>query len=228
MTMTHKIYLIKHLDTGMGYVGITSRDLLARWKQHHSDTHSALYEVLRTDSHRMTMELLEEFEDRDQALKAEQQYIRKLETAQPNGWNRQVTHFYEGNRGWKPYFVPIRYEPNNYDTYFVPPTVHSFDVSKFILESPTPQNGTIVCCPVCGKNRLSMYGRPDIRRRSFTCFFVCHYCHRNSFRDIKGPRGGFGQTICIDPKPYELTINMDCQSGDFRIGMLVTKKDDES
>ena len=224
--MTHKIYLIKHLDTGMGYVGVTSRDLLVRWKQHHSDTNSALYEILRTDSHRMTMELLNEFEDRDQALKEEQKYIRKLGTAQPNGWNRQVTSFYEGDRGWKPYFVPIRYEPNNYDTYFVPPTVHHD--SFFSFTTFTPQNGTIVCCPVCGKNSLSMWGRPDIRRRSFTGYFVCHYCHRNSFREIKGPRGGSGHTIVKDPSPYELKINMDCQSGDFRIGMLVTKKDDES
>jgi len=200
--MSIKIYLIKHIDTGMGYVGVTSRDLLVRWREHHSDSYSALYEILRTDSHRMTMELLEEFEDRDQALKAEQQYIHKLGTAQPDGWNRQVTYFYQGDNGWMPYYVPLRYENDNSSTKGVP----------------------TVCCPICGMNRLSMYGIPDIRRRSFECAFICSYCHRNSHRRIKGPRGGYGTTIVTNPRPYTLIINLDGTNGDFHIGMFVTQK----
>jgi predicted GIY-YIG superfamily endonuclease len=88
--MTHKIYLIKHLDTGMGYVGITGDELGKRWYQHLHDKNGALYTALRAEGHRMTMELIEEVETREEALAKEQQYIHALGTAQPAGWNRQV------------------------------------------------------------------------------------------------------------------------------------------
>ena len=88
--MTHKIYLIKHLDTGMGYVGITGDELGKRWYQHLHDSASAVYKTLRADGHRMTMELLEEVHTREEALIKEQQYIHSLGPAQPTGWNRQV------------------------------------------------------------------------------------------------------------------------------------------
>jgi predicted GIY-YIG superfamily endonuclease len=88
--MTHKIYLIKHLDTGMGYVGITGDELGKRWYQHLHDPKGALYTALRAEGHRMTMELIEEVETREEALAKEQQYIHALGTAQPAGWNRDV------------------------------------------------------------------------------------------------------------------------------------------
>jgi hypothetical protein len=88
--MTHKIYLIKHLDTGMGYVGITGDELGKRWYQHMHDKNGALYKALRAEGHRMSMELLEEVATREEALIKEQQYIYALGTAQPNGWNRRV------------------------------------------------------------------------------------------------------------------------------------------
>lgn len=88
--MSYKIYLIKHLDTDMKYVGITGADLPTRWQQHYNDTNSAIYKALRTQGHRMTMELLEEVTTKPEALKREQEYIRSLGTATPNGWNRQV------------------------------------------------------------------------------------------------------------------------------------------
>ena len=88
--MTHKIYLIKHLDTGMGYVGITGDELAKRWYQHLHDPASAVYKALRNEGHRITMELLEEVETRGEALLREQEYIHSLGTAQPTGWNRQV------------------------------------------------------------------------------------------------------------------------------------------
>ena len=88
--MTHKIYLIKHIDTGMGYVGITGDELGKRWYQHYHDPKGALYTALRTEGHRMAMDLLEEVETREEALIKEQQYIHTLGTAQPNGWNRDV------------------------------------------------------------------------------------------------------------------------------------------
>jgi len=89
--MSWKIYLIKHLDTDMKYVGITRNDLIARWEQHRADTNSAVYKALRTEGYRMTMELLEEVATKPEALKKEQEYIRSLGTATPNGWNRQVS-----------------------------------------------------------------------------------------------------------------------------------------
>jgi len=88
--MTHKIYLSKHLDTGKGYVGITGDELGKRWYQHLHDPKGALYTALRAEGHRMTMELIEEVETREEALAKEQQYIHALGTAQPAGWNRDV------------------------------------------------------------------------------------------------------------------------------------------
>jgi predicted GIY-YIG superfamily endonuclease len=89
--MTQKIYLIKHLDTGKGYVGITGDELGKRWYQHLHDKNGALYTALRAEGHRMTMELIEEVATREDALIKEQEYIHSLGTAQPDGWNRQFT-----------------------------------------------------------------------------------------------------------------------------------------
>ncbi len=88
--MSINIYLIKHLDTGMGYVGITGDELSKRWYQHLHDPKGALYAALRAEGHRMTMQLLEKVETRAEALSKEQEYIHALGTAQPAGWNRDV------------------------------------------------------------------------------------------------------------------------------------------
>lgn len=88
--MSWKIYLIKHLDTDMKYVGITGGDLATRWEQHRKDRRSAVHKALRTEGHRMAMELLEEVATKSKALKHEQKYIQSLGTATPNGWNRKV------------------------------------------------------------------------------------------------------------------------------------------
>jgi hypothetical protein len=87
--MSWKIYLIKHLDTDMKYVGITRNDLIARWDQHRADTNSAVYKALRTEGYRMTMELLEEVATESEARKKERDYIQSFETMAPSGWNRQ-------------------------------------------------------------------------------------------------------------------------------------------
>jgi hypothetical protein len=75
----------------MKYVGITGGDLATRWEQHRADTNSAVYKTLRTEGYRMTMEILEEVNTKPEALKKEQEYIRSLGTATPNGWNRRVS-----------------------------------------------------------------------------------------------------------------------------------------
>ena len=100
--MTHKIYLIKHNDTGKGYVGITGDELGKRWYQHLHDKNGALYTALRAEGHRMTMELIEEVETRQEALAKEQKYIHTLGTAQPAGWNRDVRPLkVEDSKRWK-------------------------------------------------------------------------------------------------------------------------------
>ena len=91
--MGWKMYLIKHLDTDMKYVGITGGDLATRWEQHRKDRRSAVYKALRTEGHRMAMELLEEVATKSKALKHEQKYIQSLDTATPKGWNRKVDRF---------------------------------------------------------------------------------------------------------------------------------------
>ena len=88
--MSINIYLIKHLDTGMGYVGITGDELSKRWYQHLHDPKSALYTALRAEGHRMTMELIEEVETREEALIKEQYYIQEYCAAGRMVWNRQV------------------------------------------------------------------------------------------------------------------------------------------
>jgi len=88
--VTHKVYLIRHLDNGKQYVGITGGDLAKRWQQHYNDPKSAVYKALRKEGYRMTMELLDEVDDRDDALLLEQMYIQTLNTAEPHGWNRMV------------------------------------------------------------------------------------------------------------------------------------------
>lgn len=88
--MTFKIYCIEHVDTKRKYIGITGADERTRWKQHYSDPNSAVYDALRSDGHRMTMTVLEEVETKANALRLEQEYIERLGTAEPHGWNRQV------------------------------------------------------------------------------------------------------------------------------------------
>lgn len=110
--MSIKIYLIKHLDTDMGYVGITGDELGKRWYQHLHDPASAVYKALRNEGHRITMELLEEVETRGEALMKEQQYIQSIGTAQPMGWNRQVAIKPKPKRKrWTEHKIPgIRYD----------------------------------------------------------------------------------------------------------------------
>jgi hypothetical protein len=106
-----KIYLIKHLDSGMKYVGITDGDLAKRWQQHYNDPNSAVYTALRSEGYRMTMELLEDVPSRDEALRKEQDYIRTLGTAQPHGWNRMVSKVevvtVKKARNWVEYKDPL-------------------------------------------------------------------------------------------------------------------------
>jgi uncharacterized C2H2 Zn-finger protein len=124
-----KIYLIKHLDSGMKYVGITDGDLVKRWQQHYNDPNSAVYSALRSEGYRMTMELLDDVPSREEALRKEQDYIRTLGTAQPHGWNRMVSKVEvvkPAVKKWRQIIRPI--SPNDFD-----------NPAAFILK-----------CPLCG------------------------------------------------------------------------------
>jgi predicted GIY-YIG superfamily endonuclease len=187
--MSINIYLIKHLDTGMGYVGITGDELSKRWYQHLHDPKGALYAALRAEGHRMTMQLLEKVETRAEALSKEQEYIHALGTAQPAGWNRDV----------RPLPVEEQAPPK-------PKVWERFAENELDLYSGMA-NTNVMKCPACGyffthqeyyeifqRNEDSdgirtivqlnqttvdtnMKGNPSSRRDGMRMFFTCEACH---------------------------------------------------
>ena len=84
------IYLIEHNESSMKYVGITSRTMSIRWKEHYNNRNCTLYEILRSDGHMMTMKQIGEADTEQMAIKKEQQFIQDLRTYEPHGWNRLV------------------------------------------------------------------------------------------------------------------------------------------
>ena len=188
--MSIKIYLVKHHDTGMGYVGITGDELGKRWYQHLHDPKGALYAALRAEGHRMSMQLLEEVETRAEALTKEQEYIHALGTAQPAGWNRDV----------RP--LPVEEQTP------VKPKVWERCTSDLKL-SGIYSNNKALLCPACNYDfthqeyyeifqcveasagirtivqlhqtivDTNMKGNPSIRRDGMRMFFTCEGCHGN-------------------------------------------------
>ena len=187
--MSIKIYLIKHLDTDMGYVGITGDELGKRWYQHLHDPKGALYAALRAEGHRMSMQLLEEVETRAEALIKEQMYIHALGTAHPAGWNRDVR--------------PLSVEEQT------PPKPKVWErISENEAEFMSGMaNTNVMKCPACSYfythqeyyeifQRLedcsgirtvvqlnqttvdtNMKGNPSYRRDGMRMFFTCEGCH---------------------------------------------------
>jgi hypothetical protein len=180
--MTHKIYLIKHLDTGMGYVGITGDELAKRWYQHLHDSNSAVYKALRNEGHRITMELLEEVRTREEALIKEQEYIHSLGTAQPDGWNRQV----------KPKPQRKRWEKR---IHWMPrlrcPICKSEDIGisgfQFVFSDTVngPQSVSIDFNGVCeNSNDISPFMYADVRHSNgVRIVFWCGKCHDFAVQD---------------------------------------------
>ncbi len=212
--MTHKIYLIKHLDTGMGYVGITGDELAKRWYQHMHDPKGALYAALRAEGHRMSMQLLEEVETRAEALKKEQMYIHALGTAQPAGWNRDVR--------------PLPVEEQT------PPKPK---VWKRITRSPMfDESGNLLVCPCectnlhqqtvevyqCYEDSAGIFTEasltetsvkkidkwckenPSSRRNGLRIFFECEWCHFPPYKYDEN--GEVIEGIDNTPPLFELTI----------------------
>ena len=160
--MSYKIYLIKHLDTDMKYVGITGADLPTRWQQHYNDTNSAVYKALRTEGYRMTMELLEEVATKPEALKREQEYICSLGTATPSGWNRQVA-------------TPPKQNPKKWKI-----TFGEFH-SKW-------QGVDVLQCPSCDDNWTHQH-EVKVYNNDVSISFWCEQCH--SFDNLNKIESGY-------------------------------------
>jgi hypothetical protein len=189
--MSIKIYLIKHHDTGMGYVGITGDELGKRWYQHLHDPKGALYAALRAEGHRMSMQLLEEVETRAEALIKEQEYIHALGTAQPAGWNRDVR--------------PLPVEKQTIDWFAVPTSI-KFDTHPWLMyctccgyefthqqhveifQKEGESAGGVHTTAKLNETIVdeNMDGNPSDRRNGLIWYYSCESCHGN-FEEEKPP-----------------------------------------
>ena len=152
--MTHKIYLIKHLDTGMGYVGITGDELGKRWYQHLHDPKGALYAALRAEGHRMSMDLLEVVATREEALIKEQQYIHSIGTAHPAGWNRRVKTPVKKQKKW----------------------IQKESVLRYVDREQ-------IKCPVCGCENLHLQDGVNVDNEYTYLTVECEWCHHSENDD---------------------------------------------
>jgi len=184
--MSYKIYLIKHLDTDMKYVGITGGDLVKRWKEHYNDPNSNIQKVLRTDGHRMTMELLEEVATKPEALKKEQEYIRSLGTATPSGWNRRVITPAPKLKKWEKIATSFTAFWNGSQDVLSCPAcggdfTHQKHVEVYIRD--TEDGGSIrhVILHAYAKTGTDThYENPSPRRQGVRIYFTCEICHGDS------------------------------------------------
>lgn len=197
--MSIKIYLVKHHDTGMGYVGITGDELSKRWYQHLHDPKGALYAALRAEGHRMSMQLLEEVDTRAEALIKEQEYIHALGTARPAGWNRDV----------RPLPVEEQTPPK-------PKVWEQISVNEAEFMSGMADTNVMIC-PACGYYNThqqyyeifqriedcsgirtvvqlnqttvdtNMKGNPSSRRDGMRMFFTCEGCHGSEDKSENPP-----------------------------------------
>jgi hypothetical protein len=197
--MSWKIYLITHLDTGMKYVGYTEVDLKKCWDTHHVNPKYAVHKAIQTDGHRMTMTLLEEVETRAIARDLKQKYIQSFNSAEPNGWNRQIIKPKD-----EPVTTPKKWTqvqgglvtkseardalacPSCEDTY-----THQSTIEVFSRQEDC--DGIHAC--VLGETVITdrnMSKNPSPRRQGLRIYFTCESCH------------------CEDgdncPPPYELLI----------------------
>ena len=155
--MEHKVYKIEHLDTGMKYIGYTSGTLAQRWYQHYNDPHSAVYQALRSEGHRMTMELVQAFNSKEQALRKENECIHALDTMYPNGWNRKV-----GKRAKQP------------------PRYKRVTVSAGI-------DGSDINCPVCACGNVHLHHTGTTTDNDSVYIAIwCEDCHHDD-REFKPP-----------------------------------------
>ena len=188
--MSYKIYLIKHLDTDMKYVGMTGADLPTRWQQHYNDTTSAVYKVLRTEGYRMTMELLEEVATKPEALKREQDYIRSLGTATPSGWNRKVVTPPKQNpkpKRWIKYEAELNYALSPEPDAILMQCPHCLyeytHTSRVEVYNRQVEDGYCWRHAVMGskvKSSVDSRDNPSPRRNGIRIYFTCESCHSDA------------------------------------------------
>lgn len=211
--MTHKIYLIKHIDTGKGYVGITGDELGKRWYQHIHDKNGALYTALRAEGHRMTMELIEEVTTREEAFIKEQEYIHALGTAQPSGWNRDVRPLKVEEP--TPVAKPKEWEQWTDDSIKISgdgltcPSCNCDNLHQETVEVYQCFEDSAGICTVASltETTITTIGRhkknnPSARRNGLRIYFRCEHCHHD--------HGGYdenGEELFVETPPlFELTI----------------------
>ena len=197
--MTHKIYLIKHIDTGKGYVGITGDELGKRWYQHLHDQKGALYTALRTEGHRMTMDLIEEVETREEALIKEQQYIHALGTAQPNGWNRDVRPLkveepvpVEKPKAWERHtdVLELGAAYSNNSTLLCPACKYDYTHQEYyeIYQRNEDYSGIHTVVKLHGTTvDTIMKDNPSSRRQGMRMYFSCEGCHGDQEEGVNPP-----------------------------------------
>jgi hypothetical protein len=166
--MSWKIYLIKHLDTDMKYVGYTEVDLQKCWETHRVNPKYAVHKPLQTEGHRMTMELLEEVETRAIARDLKQQYIQSLNTAEPNGWNRQI----------------IKPKAESVTT----PKTWIKHCSSVTFSAYSPDSDSnLFCCPAC-QGEFTHQETTIVSHDNLAIYFWCESCHLHDAQEANPPR----------------------------------------
>lgn len=98
------MYIIYKAQSPSGkiYIGITSRNLEVRKREHYYEaqkTNRPFYAALNKYEDKMKWEILEKLESFEQASKKEIYYIEKFNTLHPNGYNYTIGG--EGTSGYK-------------------------------------------------------------------------------------------------------------------------------
>lgn len=190
--MEHKVYKIEHLDTGMKYIGYTSGTLAQRWHQHYNDPNSAVYQALRKEGHRMTMELMAAFDSKEHALGKESELIHVLNTMHPNGWNRKVAKRTENNaeklKRYEDITVTSRISENGG---LECPNCKCDNTHIDIVEVYTQR----ICAQVFPSSEVNVRRdateNPSTYEEGIRIYFTCECCH---------------DTQNVDPPKYELLI----------------------
>lgn len=207
-----KIYKIEHLDTGMKYVGITGQELSHRWKQHASDPNSAIYEALRSDGHRMTMELIEEVDDKDTALRKEQEYIRKYGSAEPHGWNRKIWNKHVKTKIFIPDVMKRKYRKYNGQHRNIFELFHSESLTGSLLLdriAPMDVHARFVLRGVKGYNHfIVVYNSADnaLENRNAIRYPWLKNAHEDQVIYQVFRWNSFQWERCLDPYISQLTI----------------------
>jgi predicted GIY-YIG superfamily endonuclease len=197
--MSINIYLIKHLDVGTVYVGITGDELGKRWYQHLHDPKDALYKPLRAVGHGMSMELLEEVATREEALIKEQEYIHALGTAHPNGWNRdvrplKVEELKPGakSKEWERHtdVLELVTAYSHHSTMECPSCKYDFTHQEYyeIFQRNEDCDGIHTVVKLDGTTvDTKMKDNPSSRRDGMRMYFSCESCHGNQEEGINPP-----------------------------------------